>query len=204
MKKDNPILNWLFNPFKYIAGVKALIAGWGIILLLSFLAYMSKTHFDGAIDIHYACLDSQTPYYIHLLYQVIGWGSLTIVMYITARIATKSTNIRLIDIAGTLALSQTPLLLAALLGFLPQSHICFGDLESINLPLLMETLNENIISLSIIGFIIIIISIWSIVLKYNAYSVSTNIKGITGGISFAIALIIAEIISKVILYLTLS
>lgn len=198
--KDNTITSWLFTPFKYIAGLKALIIGLIVMLILSLLGYFSNTNFDGALDIHYGCLDTTTPYIIHMIYQLVGWLSLTVVFYITARIITKST-VRLIDIASTMALSKAPLILAALVGFIPSFHICLGDLDSQNIVAITDLLKNNIIMLSVLGIITIILSIWSILLMYNAYSVSANVKGIAGIASFIIALIIAEILSLVTLYL---
>lgn len=197
--KNNTTISWLFTPFKFIAGLKALIWGLLVIIVLSVLGYLSNTHFDGALDIHYGCLETHTPYIIHMVYQLVGWLSLTTVFYIAARIVTKS-KIRLIDIAGTIALSQAPLILAALAGFIPSFHICIGDFDTQNIAEMTAILKENIIILCVLGIITIILSIWSIMLMYNAYSVSANLKGMVGIVSFIIALIIAEILSLIILY----
>ena len=202
MKNNNSIAVWLFTPFRFIAGTKALIIGLVVMLLLSILGYLSNTHFDGALDIHYGCLTIDTLYLPHILYQLVGWGLLTLVFYLTARIVTKS-SIRLIDIAGTMALSQAPLIFAALLGFIPSFHICIGDINTINMGEMMAVLKENAVMMTVAGLVTMLFAIWSIVLKYNAYSVSANIKGVVGGISFAIALIVAEILSKIVLYIIL-
>lgn len=197
--KNNTFTSWLFTPFKFIAGLKALILGLLVMVILSVLGYLSNTHFDGALDIHYGCLEATTPYIIHAAYQLTGWLSLTFVFYITARIVTKSA-VRLIDIAGTMALSQTPLILAALVGFIPSFHICLGDLNSQNIAAMTDMLKDNIIILCVLGIITVILSIWSIMLMYNAYSVSANVKGVVGIVSFIIALIVAEVLSLIALY----
>jgi len=202
MTSNNSITTWLFKPFKFIAGSKALIIGIVLMSLISVLGYFSNTHFDGVLDIHYGCPEIPSPYINHALYQLIGWGTLTIVFYITARIVTKS-DIRFIDIAGTLALAQAPLILAAVSGFIPSVHICLGDLNTTSLAEMASVLKENILMLSISGLVMTVIVIWSILLKYNAYSVSANVKGAIGIVSFIIALVISEIISKVLLYLIL-
>ncbi len=41
---------WLFNPFKYIAGAKALLIGLALMLATAVIASFSLTHFDGVID----------------------------------------------------------------------------------------------------------------------------------------------------------
>lgn len=202
MKNDKKMIQYLFTPFKFIAGTKALIAGLGVMLLLSILGYLSNTHFDGALDIHYGCSTSGSLYLHHAFYQLLDWVLMTLVFYIAARIVAKS-SIRLIDIAGTIALSQSPLIFAALLGFIPSFHLCFGDLDTTNIAEVITMLQENIVTLFVAGITTMIFIIWSIILKYNAYSVSANVKGIIGGVSFAIALIIAEILSKIFIYILL-
>lgn len=202
MKNNVTITNWLFTPFKFIAGTKALLLGLMLMIILSILGYLGNTHFDGAIDIHYGCPETTMPYIIHLSYQFIGWICLAVVFYITALIVTKS-KVRLIDIAGTIALAKTPLTLAAITGFIPSFHICFGNPDTLNIAMMVDILKDNIILICIIGFVTLIIAIWSILLMYNAYSVSANVKGVAGIASFVIALLLAEIISQIILYLVI-
>lgn len=202
MNNKNSIVSWLFNPFKYIAGTKALVGGLMAMVIISALGYFSNTHFDGVLDIHYGCADVSTPYIIHALYQIIGWVSITLVFYITARIVTKS-DIRFIDIAGTLAFSQIPLIFAALTGFLPNIHLCLDNLDTTSINDILLMLKDNIGMLLISGTICIVFIIWSIILKYKAYSTSANIKGVVGGATFALALIISEIVSKLLMYFIL-
>lgn len=158
MKNFKEINTWLFNPFKYIAGSRALIIGIIIIIIISVLGYFTDTHFDGVLDIHYSCADITTPYIVHLCYQLINWGTLTLVFYTTARILSKS-NPRFIDIAGTLALSQAPLILAALVGFYPGIHLCFDNIDSATLHDLLSELMNNIAIIIPISIITLLISI---------------------------------------------
>ncbi|MBK5722515.1 hypothetical protein JGH11_16700 [Dysgonomonas sp. Marseille-P4677] len=202
MKSNRVLIEWLFTPFKFLAGMKALIIGLIVMVVLSVLGYLSETHFDGALDIHYGCSTVDSVYLTHALYQLLAWGTMTIIFYLTARVVTK-TAIRLIDMAGTIALSQLPLIFAALLGFIPSFHLCFGDLDTTNIADVMAMLQDNIVVLIVCSVVTMIFVIWSIVLKYNAYSVSANLKGVAGGVSFTIALIIAEIVSKILIYILL-
>ena len=43
---------WLFNPFNYVAGSQALALGLVSILVAGGFGALSKTHFDGVIDVH--------------------------------------------------------------------------------------------------------------------------------------------------------
>ena len=202
MKNNKSVANWLFKPFTYIAGGKALIAGLVVIAVISVLGYLSGTHFDGVLDIHTGCFGESAPYWKHALFQASTWLILTTVFYITARIVTKSET-RLIDIAGTMALSQAPLLFAALLGFIPSLHICLGNMDALTIEEMMSILKDNMGTLIIISVVYIIFTIWSVILKYNAYSVSVNVKGVIGISTFIAALLVAEIISKIFLYIVL-
>jgi len=195
MKNKSTFSTWLFKPFQYIAGGKALILGLIVMLILSVIGYLGNTHFNGVIGMQYAPLLPITPYIIHAAYQIIAFVSMTVVFYITARIVSK-TSVRLIDIAGTMSLSQVPHILFGLIGLIPAIHLEFNDITR-----LMDTMKENVVTIIIVAVLSIIIIAWSIALKYNAYSVSGNIKGAIGGVTFAIALIASEIISKILIYI---
>ncbi|NDV95650.1 hypothetical protein D0T84_12105 [Dysgonomonas sp. 521] len=200
MKSKSRIFAWLFQPFQFIAGGKALVFGLCIMLLLSIIGYLGNTHFNGVIGMQYAPLSHPTAYIVHIAYQVIALISMTAVFYITARVTSKS-SVRVIDIAGTMSLSQIPHVLFGLIGLIPAVHLEIGNIDTANIAQVMAILKENIILMAAISVTSIIIIVWSIALKYNAYSVSGNIKGIVGGVSFAIALIVSEIISKILIYI---
>jgi len=198
--KNNSTLTWLFRPFTFVAGTKALIYGIIVLLILSIMGYLSNTHFDGIIDIHLGEQNASTPYILHAFYQLSTWLILTIIFYITARITSKSET-RLIDIAGTMALSQVPLIFASLTGFMSLFHISLGDINTMTIGAMTDALKENIIPLMIGAVVFMVFSIWSVILKYNAYSVSSNLKGPKAWISFGLALFVCEVISKIVIYL---
>lgn len=201
MKNKPSFSDWLFRPFQYIAGAKALGFGLCIMLLLSIIGYLGNTHFNGTMGMQYAPLSRPTPYIVHAVHQVIALISMTVVFYIAARVTSKS-SVRVIDIAGTMSLSQAPHILFGLVGLIPAFHLDFGNIDTANIAQIMATLKENIIMAGVVSIISVIIIVWSVILKYNAYSVSGNIKkGIAGVFTFAIALIVSEIISKTLIYI---
>lgn len=201
--KDNTLTSWLFTPFKFIAGSKALVIGILVLALLSIFGYLGNVHFGGIIGPSIADSSSESPYILHACYQLSAWISMTLVFYITARIVSK-TSVRLIDIAGTMAVSQAPFILVALLGLSPDVHPHVGDPNTASINEIMQAVKENIVMITMISIISILVMIWSIVLKYNAYSVSTNIKGVIGGVSFTIGIIICEILSRLINYMVIN
>ena len=200
MKNKSTLATWLFRPFTFIAGSKALAFGVIVLSVISVVGYLSNTHFDGILDIHYGSIHASTPYMIHAFYQLSTWLILTIVFYVTAHITSKSKT-RLIDIAGTMALSQAPLLFAALSGFMPFLRFSMEEINTMAITAIMETIKENIIPIIVAAIICMAFAIWSVILRYNAYSVSANLKGAVAWISFGLALLVSEIISIIAIYL---
>jgi hypothetical protein len=90
-------------------------------------------------------------------------------------------------------LSRAPFLLIALASFF------------VKVPDLSGIMQDPFVIFDSISFIIILILtfpiiIWSVTLMYNAYKISTGASGQKLSISFIFGLIIAEIISKIIIY----
>ena len=169
--------NLLLNPFERIAGWKALAIGLCFISLTAIVGNMNDFLF---YRITYVTIRPHTlgmAFYV----QVINLIIVSLVMWITGKIFSKS-KIRIIDIIGTMALSRAPLLLIALVGFLPFfSH------------------NVSIVSQFVIFMLLCLIPmIWTVALMYRAYSVSCNLNATRGILSFIGALIIAEILSLLI------
>jgi hypothetical protein len=169
---------WLFNPFTYIAGFKALVIGWVLILVTACIACYSKTHFDGAIDAHIGT--AVVPFWHHIKEPFIDWGVTVLVFFATGKIFSASA-IRFIDVAGTLAFARWPFLFVAILNFFAKGV-------------------KDVRHLTPLNYVVIFISLgffaWMIALMYNAFMVSCNIKKPW---LFAIALIIAEVLTKLIL-----
>ena len=160
--------NWLINPFERIAGWKALAIGLCFMSLIAILGKINHLFFGRIFTV---------AFYPHTFFQafynqIIIWGVLFIVMWIAGKIFSKSKS-RIIDVAGTMALSRVPMLLVVLLGFIP--------FFSKGIP-------------TIFNLLCIILLIWTAVLMYNAYSVSCNLNGLRGILSFIGASVTAEII----------
>ena len=180
---------WLFNPFVYIAGTRALGIGLGAIIVTAIIAFFSHTHFDGAIDVHFG---PSSPFINYFLEPLIDWACLIASMYVLGRMASDS-SVRFIDIVGTFALARWPFFFVSFLGFIPTPVI--DPKASIDV-LINQVLSPSVI---IQGLISLPFIIWSIALLYNAFSISANVKGGKAVWSFIGGLIIAEVISKIVL-----
>jgi len=168
---------WLFNPFTYIAGGRALIIGLIVMTITLSTAFYSNTHFDGAIDAH---IGLQAPFLLYVFEQLIAWGSVVLIFFLAGMILSSS-RFRFIDIAGTAALARAPMLLVAIAGFIPALHNAKPD-----------HIDNTVIALS---FIMLIPIIWLIALLYNAFTISINVKGTKAIAGFITALILAEVLS---------
>lgn len=189
------LAQWLFNPFKFIAGYQALLVGLAAILLTSLLGSLSNTHFDGVLDIHTGL---QAPLWFFLSEGLINWMSLAVPLFFFGLILSRSA-LRTVDVFGTQALARFPYLISAV-AFIPLAYASGGEdltakfmesgFSAIATPALLLTLGLAII-------VAIPMIIWMVVLMYRAYTVSCNIRGPKAIVTFIISLIGAEVLSKV-------
>lgn len=186
--KTNEFGSLIFNPFKRIAGWEAFGIGLVIVVLTTFTGNFAGIYFDGVIDMHFAETFDSLKSWLMIPVNII---SISVIMWLAG--ITVSKNFRFIDILGTMTLSRTPFLLIALASFF------------VKVPDLSGIMQDPFVIFDSISFIIILIftfpiTIWSVTLMYNAYKISTGASGQKLSISFIFGLIIAEIISKIIIY----
>jgi len=167
---------WLFTPFTYVAGWKALLIGLAGIATTAFIGYLLTIHFDGPLSVH---IGLDIPFYIFLTESAIAWISLSCIFYVSGSLLSKS-SIRFIDVAGTIALARIPVVLTAL-GLLPGIKI----------------FNPTSFYLMPVFFLFMLPSIWMVILYYNAFKISCNIKGFKLIAAFVAGIYLAEIISKI-------
>ncbi len=177
-------MKWFINPFERIAGWQALILGLIIMSLTAILGKINHVAFDGALDAH---VGGSHSFALAFLMQFVDLLSLFLAMWLAGVCFSKS-KVRAIDVAGTISLSRAPMLLLAIICFLPIAPIGLYDVP-------------RIIIFSIIS---IPLTIWMIALMYHAYTVSCHIKGTRAVVSFIGALLVAEVISKCIFIFLLS
>jgi len=175
---------WVYNPFEKVAGWEALVIGVVIMALTAIVGKFNHVAFDGVLDVHTGATFSLSTSFAM---QFVDFLVLFLIMWLAGFCFSK-TKFRAIDVAGTMALARAPMLLIAM--------ICF-------LPIVPESLYDvpYIIAFVLISFPFII---WMIALMYNAYSVSCNLKGTRAILSFIGALVVAEIVSKLIFIFLLS
>jgi hypothetical protein len=190
---------WLFNPFQFIAGGSALLVGLAFILITVYLGSLSKTHFDGVLDIH---TGKAAPLWLFFAEVLSDWFWISVTLLIAGHIVSRS-SFRAIDVFGTQALARAPYLLSAL-ATLPKGFGRF--IEFIASKSTHQTPAVTLGGADVLCFffgivISLLVIIWAVVLMYRAYAISCNVKGSKAIFSFIAALIVAEILSKLALLL---
>ena len=188
------LAQWLFNPFRFIAGYQALLIGIAAILLTSLLGSVSNTHFDGVLDVHAGL---QTPLWFFLSESLINWISLAILLLLLGLMVSRSSS-RTIDVIGTQALARWPYLITAI-AMLPKANqkvleYLIAKCTQSHTSILIN--GADITIFAVVMFLTILMIFWMVALMYRAYTVSCNIKGLKAIVTFIIGLIGAEVISK--------
>jgi len=199
---DKRLGQWLFNPFRFIAGFRALLLGLAIILLSAFLGWLGNTHFDGVIDIHTGL---QGPLWFFLAEGLLNWVCMAIPLLFFGLIVSRR-SFRMIDVLGTQALARWPYLVTSLV-MLPGANRRFAEYMTSKLGLGAAALSINYMDMLIFAFAMllsILMAIWMVALMYRAYAVSCNIKGAKAVITFIIGLLSAEVLSKLVILQMLS
>lgn len=161
----------LFNPFRYIAGTKALVMGYLFIVASALMLYSGNLIQDSYIHIGMA----EASFLEVLGAQTIWWIVPAVLLYLCGMALSKS-KIRIIDILGTTAFAQIIMLMM---------------IAPMLLPVVMNNMLESVAALQSGAILepaslmpMMIYSIWSLIClilfyiwNYNAFAVSCNVSG---------------------------
>jgi hypothetical protein len=194
---NNPrsISNWLFNPFIYLAGWPALSTGIVAILIAGYLGSLSRTHFDGVLDVH---TGGNAPLWFFLIAGIMNWLCMSIACCVISRIASKK-RFRLIDVFGTQAFARWPSILAALATLMPGfkrfTHTLVKLAQTQKIPDSFNIVDATVFTT--VTVIILITICWMVRLMYKGFQISCDPKKERAMQLFIAALLLAEIASKV-------
>lgn len=192
-QQEMTLARWLFNPFVRIGGWTSLAAGLAGIVAAGFVAAAAGFRFDGLLDMSPM---GSVPTYLPIAEGLINWISIVAVSALIARLFGGGSNVRLLDVAGTLALARAPLVLAALICTVPWIR------DSLDYGVILQS--PNLISL-VAGMLVGVLAIlacfaWMIVLMWKAFSITANMKGGRGAAFYIAALAAGELISKFLVF----
>jgi len=201
----------VYNPFEKFAGWKAFGIGLIILLIATIIGYFGNTVFFG-ISVKTV---PEVTWNKAFLLQGLGLAVIVLVMWLIALLSAK--HVRFQDILGTVTLAKYPLIFASVLfwvfgkPFIELSMKMIESLNDLSISLnpkdsIQESMNIfsgfTISDYLILGFLSIVslsLIVWTIALLYNAFRVSTNLKGAKCVVLFITILIISEIITNVII-----
>lgn len=194
---ERNIRTWLFNPYYYLGGEQGFLIGVPGLFLASFVGMLSGSHFDGVLDFH--LLPMTPPFWLYFLEGVIAWLAMGTALLV-AGWTVSETRYRVIDVYGYQALARVPAVLVALVPLVP-------GFKTAALRLMVQPPDISPGGLAVFVpclLLIIVLTVWMVALMYRGYAMAYNVRGARAGISFAAALVAAEVISKSVLYVVFS
>tara|TARA_R110000850_G_scaffold16697_1_gene51698 strand:+ start:37537 stop:38115 length:579 start_codon:yes stop_codon:yes gene_type:complete len=185
----------LFNPFKKYSERQLLVFGLITTLAGVVFATLTNIHFDGVLDTHFG---KQVALKTAALQSLINIVSIVVVFYPLGKWINPKT--RLIDIFNISLIVKIPAYLMMPLNInnwaYSQTEPLLGAMAN---PFNLQLTQEMILFLIISSFLAILVFVWLIILLYNGFKVATNLKETKHIIMFILAIIVAEIVSKVLL-----
>ncbi len=184
----------IFNPFLKFDEKKLLAVG-----ILFFGLNIFGCYYADSINnsiFHYSKLNSNQGIGDILKVNSISYLSAIVTLFILGKILNGKT--RFIDISNTILISQIPLMIAISVNGLPFYKNALENL-SLNIDNPGNIPVQDMVSVSIWGFISLLLLIYSIVLYYNGFKIATNIKKWQHIVLFAFLSITLTVISQIIL-----
>ena len=183
----------IYNPFERFSENRLLTFGFLLTLAGSFIAWPLSSRYDGAIDMH---LGSNVQWWQPFIDNGINTVSLAGLLFALGYYFNKRT--RFIDVLNASLIARSPFYL------LPLSNIGgFMQKATENIlaagPDITKIEPTNLIVLLIVGFLSIGILVWAMALLYNGFKVATNIKTTPQIIAFAVTILLAEALSKILI-----
>jgi hypothetical protein len=188
------ISRWLFNPFYYVAGAKALGLGLLVLILTGMFGFWGKIRFDGLLDFHMGL--PPLPIWGNIAETLFSWLLLSILLFFAGKMISKSRP-RLIDVFGTQALARLPYLLVSLTALMPGANRFTNELLTGRAS--WDQFSPDMAVFLFVAIFGLVMMAWMIALMYRAFAVSCNVSGKVAILVFIIALAVGEIISKVII-----
>jgi hypothetical protein len=185
----------LFKPFDRWSENILLTVGIGAAIVGTFLSYLFNGRFDGALDMHFGQDTTITKVACDLL---IDFLSLLLFLYPAAILINRKT--RIVDILSAVLISKVPMY--ALVVF-NAGNVLLTEGDRIAAQAMAHeqpTFDPLGITLMIVfALVTLLFIVWSIALLFNGYKTACNAKGGKPIILFIAALLLAEIVSKILI-----
>ncbi|MFA7445778.1 MAG: YIP1 family protein [Flavobacteriaceae bacterium] len=193
-------MNWkiLFNPFEKYSEKTLLLFGITLTLLGSFIGYLTKVRFDGVFDMHPV---ESTTFLQVLVDNLLNTLTLVLLFFLLGKSINGKT--RWVDILSVAIISRIPFYalplfnIGGLLNKSTQKLLNGIDFQDLSQPPVVEL--PDLLVILVFAVISILCLIWFVALFWNGFRVATNAKGAKNVILFAVLLLLAEVLSKVLI-----
>ncbi len=164
---------WL-NPFTRIAGYKSLVWGAVGILIATALCYLGKCHFHGLLHVGSA---PNSAWWCFVVEHLMVWLVPAIVIYLLSIFLSRS-HVRPIDVLGTIAFAQIPLVFLSAIMLMPvlQEINAMTTPDVAELQAMMSQPNF-MAALTLAGFGGLFFLVWTLVWMFKATAVACNLRG---------------------------
>jgi len=186
----------LFKPFEKYSEQKLLITGVIATLIGALITYLLNCKFIGVLKMTFV---DYTSIGQSILDSIIILSCLSLFLFFAAKYIYKNT--RLIDIIVTALVGFIPLYTLPIFNINDTIKIATENILKYSSPELANQIPlENLTPLILFGLFTILIIIWFITLSYNGFKTASNAKGTKAMVVFGIALILADIVSRVLIH----
>lgn len=201
LQQDMTLARWLFNPFLRIAGWTSLVAGLAAITVSGLVAAAAGMRLDGLLEMGFA---GTVPAHLPVLEGLIHWISIAAICALIARVFGGGRSVRLLDVAGTLALARAPQVIAAL----ACTHPLIRD-SLVGTVYVSDEAGSVVEILAVpapspVAWAIVVVALacmaWMVVLMWRAFSVTSNIRGWRGVAFFIPAYVGAELLGRFLVF----
>ena len=193
-------MNWkiLLNPFEKHSEKALLLFGIIMTFLGSFIAYLTKSRFDGVIDMHVV---DQITFLEPLVDNLLNTLLLFLLFYLLGKRINNKT--RWVDILSVSIISRIPFYVLplfnidGLLAKITEKILNGIDLQNLSQPPVIEF--SDLIILLVFAMVTVLCLAWFIALLWNGFRVATNTKGTKNIVLFIVFLLLSEALSKILI-----
>lgn len=192
-------MNWqiILNPFTKFSERQLLLIGVFSAIIGNLIASAFGVTYDGVLDVH---LKPQITFLESVKENVISIIIVTLLLFVLGKLINAKT--RFIDILNSCLFFRIPIYLSALLTALPIIKTVETEvLKNIDSMDKIKFEPIDLIGLIIISVILIVLLIYAITLLFQGFKTATNAKKGLHYLGFGIAIVLAEVISKIVLSL---
>ena len=186
----------LLNPFEKYSAKTLILFGLFLNLTGAYLGYFFNARFDGVVDLHFV---EKVTIYQPVLDIGIDIACISIILFLVGKQINNKT--RFIDILSASMIARTPLYFIT---FFNTNNFIYNSTQKMLAmvkPGKIENLDvSDMLVVMVFAMITILFLIWFILLLFNGFKIATNAKGTKPILLFILAIVIAEILSKTLIF----